>query len=82
MQRLMDGGYQQALNIFLSALEKLAGSEGYQRDVAGRLIGSELFSKCQEFTKVQWSKYLTVDGLSNEEIIEINSALNAISVSG
>lgn len=81
MQRLLDGDYQQALSTFLSAVEKLTKGDGYQRVVADRLIASGLFADCQEAAKGLWSEHLTLDGLSNEEIMEVGSAWAAITSS-
>jgi hypothetical protein len=78
MHRLIDGDYRQALSTYLSALEALTTGNGYQKTVADRIVGSELFAKCKEFVKTNWSDHLNTNGVSQKELVEVAGSLSGL----
>jgi hypothetical protein len=76
LRRLMEGDYRQALSTYLSALEELTKGDGYRKDVATRLAGSELFVECRECVKTTWHDYLSPEDATTQDLHEAAASLS------
>jgi hypothetical protein len=78
MRRLMEGDYRQALGTYLSALEKLTKGTGYRKTVADRLVGSELFGECRDFTKTTWHHHLNTEEATTRALLNAAGSLSEV----
>ena len=72
LRKLMEGDYRAALNVLLPALEESQKTKDYRKKVADRIVGSDLFVKCQECAKENWSDYMDGEDVSAAELMRGN----------
>ena len=78
MRRLLEGDYRQALSTYLSSLEELTKGDGYRKNVAARLVGSELFAECREFVKTTWHDYLNTEDATARDLLDAAGAASEL----
>jgi hypothetical protein len=55
---LLEGDYRESLKMYLDALEKLSITSGLQKDIAIRLMESEVFRRCKDGVKLTWRDHI------------------------
>lgn len=76
--KLMEGNYRVALATLLTAILDLQKERDYRREVAARLAETELFMKCQECVKTNWSDYLDTEGMSATDLRRAIGSVSAM----